>query len=71
MAESPTATPWAVLCSCTAGSICLTREDYEHQLARPNRRWICPRCGSPADWDDENYEHFQDPDNFDWGTNDA
>jgi hypothetical protein len=57
--ESSTPTPWAVRCIwCEPGGglVFLTYEEYVAQLAAAGSRWVCPRCGDVARWDDANYE---------------
>ncbi len=46
-------TPHAVVCDDRCGVVCLTSQEYERQLARPNQGWTCPSCGGRADWDDD------------------
>lgn len=42
--------------SCGASSY-LTRQQYDKQMASPNRGWACPQCGCyPCRFDDENFE---------------
>jgi hypothetical protein len=55
--ESPTPTPWAVLCQ-AHGQVFLTEAEYDRQLMRPDSVWECPRAGCShfARWDDDNYE---------------
>lgn len=51
------------------GPVDLTLEDYERQMDRPNRTWVCPRCGGDAEFDDARFEQIhgidQDDDNDD------
>lgn len=53
-------TPWAVNCESKSdcGLVYLTRENYDRQMFRMNDTWKCPKCGGPADWNDDNYESF-------------
>lgn len=37
----------------------LTLQQYERQLSRPDDLWKCPKCGAPADYDDERSELVQ------------
>jgi hypothetical protein len=61
MPESPVPTPWAIICSCSPGqSVYLDQQEYWDQLGMMDVRWICPRCGKEAWWDDENYEKMVD-----------
>ena len=34
----------------------LTEAEYTRQIKAPDARWVCPRCGAEAEWDDETYE---------------
>jgi hypothetical protein len=45
-------TPYAIICS-RHGPVCLNREQYMSQLMRSDDVWLCPKCGRPADWDDD------------------
>lgn len=56
-------TPWAVNCPIHS-KICLTKEQYDAQMNRPNSLWMCPLCGEVAYWDDEHYERHMFPEDF-------
>lgn len=58
-------TPWAIICHGDGpyppeeglvrpgcGRVCLDREQYNHQMAQPDKSWYCPMCGGFAQWDD-------------------
>jgi hypothetical protein len=60
-------TPWAVFCVGPTsrwddaerhGLIYLTEQEYEAQLDDSDMVWVCPLCGSEANWNDENYEEM-------------
>ena len=53
-------TPWAIHCP-KHGKICLTKEQYDHQMYHPGPIWICPVCGDDAYWDDDHYEKHMCP----------
>ncbi len=63
---SPKPTRYAVWCTgsanppdsqpCSDELIYLTPYEYKRQMQNANESWKCPRCGSRAIWDDENYE---------------
>lgn len=40
----------------TCGPVEMTELEYELQMDRPNRGWICAKCGDTAMWDDDRYE---------------
>lgn len=42
---------YGIICP-RCGPVELTREQYDWQMDRPTVRWVCPKCGGPADWDD-------------------
>lgn len=58
-------TPYLIHCvldedfgSCGKSSF-LTKEQYNEQMARPDRGWQCPVCRCyPCDFDDVHYEKF-------------
>jgi uncharacterized protein with PIN domain len=59
---SLTPTKYAIKCD-DCGKVYLTQEEYNYQMSRPNRTWICPKCGGfDAYWDDDNYESFSNID---------
>lgn len=47
-------TPWRVMCE-NHGPVCLTAEQYEAGLARPDDLWECPvsGCNGLSGWDDD------------------
>lgn len=49
---------WAVICP-THGQVFLTEQEYDFQLSRPDRTWMCP-CGESAQWDDDNHQDWLD-----------
>lgn len=51
-------TPYAVHCKSKCGLIYLTTDEYNKQMYMPDAKWMCPKCGSDAEWDDDNYEDF-------------
>ena len=55
-------TPWAVVCQEGHGKVCLTKEQYDRQMNRPDSLWYCPLDGCCAYWDDEHYEKHCYPD---------
>lgn len=62
--ESEDPTPYAVRCNyCSPGELIYMRRDfYLEQMMAPDAKWICPRCGQVASWDDDNYEERMQPD---------
>ena len=48
-------TPWAVTCA-IHGLGYLDKKFYEAQLDVPDQFWLCPICGLPSAWSDDNYE---------------
>lgn len=50
-------TAWQVICV-LHGPVCLTSEEYDSQMMRPNATWHCPVCGQNAQWDDEHHDSF-------------
>lgn len=46
--------------SVSCGQVGLTEAEYTEQLCRPNRPWMCPRCGAGAHYDDTGSEALQD-----------
>ena len=58
--ESREPTIWAVDCG-TCGKVYMTYEFYLHQLEHSDNRWVCPRCGDDASWDDATYEAGMNP----------
>ena len=38
------------------GQVFLTEEEYLRQLERSNERWMCPKCGEEAFFDDYHFE---------------
>lgn len=54
-------TDYAVICQghegavfdLTCGTVPLSSEQYMDQLFKPDHGWQCPRCGAPAQWDDD------------------
>lgn len=47
------------------GPVELSFAEYERQMARPNRGWDCPHCGSSATYDDVRSERLQGVDEHD------
>ena len=35
------------------GPVPLTNEQYDTQMNKPNNGWVCPKCGSDAEWIDQ------------------
>ncbi len=52
-------TPYAVVCG-EHGKQCLSQEQYNAQMRRPDAFWLCPICGEVSDWDDIHYAKFQE-----------
>ena len=42
----------AIICGGSCGLVPISPEEELRQLNYPDRGWICPRCGSEANWDD-------------------
>lgn len=42
----------AVICR-QHGRVCISDEEELRQLEKPDSRWVCPRCGNIAEWDDD------------------
>lgn len=40
------------------GSVELSLEAYNAQMARPHQGWRCPQCGGDADFDDAEFERI-------------
>jgi hypothetical protein len=38
------------------GQVKISGDEYVRQLSRPDSLWMCPNCGSTADFDDEFFE---------------
>ncbi len=53
--KTPNSIAAAVICP-EHDQVFLTLEQYEYQMDRPNRGWICPKCGDSAQFDDEFFE---------------
>lgn len=53
--ESAVPTRYAVTCP-LHGQTFLTKEEYDRQMEQPDNYWMCPRCGSAAAFDDDNYD---------------
>jgi hypothetical protein len=51
---------YAVVCTDHHGIIYLTNEEYNYQMNRPNRTWVCPICHNDAYWEDDNMQEFMD-----------
>lgn len=45
--------------SVSCGQVGLTEVEYSQQLSRPNRPWMCPKCGAGAQYDDTGSEALQ------------
>jgi hypothetical protein len=54
-AISEVATPWAVICP-RHGQVFMNADGYFRQMDFTDSKWICPKCGANAEWDDENFE---------------
>jgi len=54
-------TPYAVDCRAKCGKVFLTKGEYIKQMYMPDAKWMCPKCNSDAEWDDDNYEEFGEP----------
>lgn len=68
-------TAWRVVCP-HHGPVFLTREEYDAQMARPDRTWQCPAfdegdpddpddvgpgvCGARSEWDDVWHDRWTD-----------
>lgn len=61
LAAARVESPYAVLCW-RCGKVLLTEAEYDEQMARPDNRWRCPRCGTEAEWDDAHYDAAQEAD---------
>lgn len=47
------------------GQVPLSESEYSRQLRQAHRHWMCPRCGSTADFDDDHFESKHYPDEGD------
>jgi rubredoxin len=56
--ESSHETGFAVTCP-RHGTVHIKQIEYVRQLALPDDRWVCPRCGAISDFDDDIYNAFQ------------
>lgn len=50
-------TPYRIVTAC-CGRVCLSRAQYERQLARAAAPWRCPEHGTRAEFDDAWYEGY-------------
>lgn len=55
------AKPYAGIICPFHGSVDIDFANYSHQMAQPDARWKCPKCGSISDFDDERYEEINYP----------
>lgn len=56
--RTPTFVPYAGIICRQHGHVDIDEANYEHQMAKPNSFWCCPKCGSVAMFDDERYEEL-------------
>jgi hypothetical protein len=56
--RTPTITPYAGILCRIHGNVDITLHEYQQQMARPNSKWRCPKCGSDAEFDDDRYEEL-------------
>ena len=40
------------------GPVDIDRANYDQQMGKPNSFWVCPRCGSTAQFDDDRFEEL-------------
>lgn len=59
MPRTPTSMPYAAVDCWLHGTVDIDKAEYMmKQLARPNSKWKCPRCGADAQFNDERYEEL-------------
>ena len=50
--------PGHVVVCYDCGRVTLTVRQYDIAMNHANSRWTCPKCGGPAEWDDDAYEKW-------------
>jgi hypothetical protein len=59
--RTPHFVPFAgVLCP-YHGAVDIDKPNYDQQMSKPNSDWVCPRCGSPSQFDDNRFEELNLP----------
>lgn len=43
------------------GNVDIDQAEYIRQMMRPNMLWVCPKCGTACQFDDERYEELNFP----------
>lgn len=50
--------PYAGIVCTYHGEVDIDKDEYIHQMGRPDARWKCPKCGGTSDFNDERYEEL-------------
>ena len=56
--RTPTIIPYAGILCCIHGNVDIDYKNYIDQMARPNSKWVCPKCGAVSEFDDDRYEEL-------------
>ena len=56
--RTPTITPYAGILCRIHGNVDIDKDNYLQQMARPNSKWVCPKCGADSIFDDDRYEEL-------------
>lgn len=56
--RTPTFTPYAGIQCRNHGDVDIDKNEYLRQMAMPNARWACPKCGCVAEFNDDRFEEL-------------